>query len=198
MRRIPFLVAVLVLSACMNSSPEAQIKDLITEANYCDTAADCVDAGGKCPFDCYVFVNKNEVEHVKTAVQGFASQCTYSCLAIQGVDCVSNKCQPIFDAPPLDDTATDGNVGAACNADADCQTPMSFLTRSSCPFGSQCINSKCAVVCPMMNQDLNPQVRDSHAVTCAKDADCDCRNYIAEGTGDCRCVQEACVAVVAQ
>lgn len=99
------LLAVFLLTGCM--SAEAQIKQEIADANYCDVAADCVDAGGKCPFDCYIFVNKNEVERIKTMVEGYESKCMYSCLMMKGVECVDHKCTVIQDLPPAADNSAD-------------------------------------------------------------------------------------------
>ncbi len=98
---LPIIVlALLVLAGC-SASPgsEAYIKQQIAEANYCETPADCIDVGGKCPFDCYIFVNSSEVDRMKEMVDGYESTCTYSCLAISGVDCVSNRCQPVQQMP---------------------------------------------------------------------------------------------------
>ena len=93
MRNISSIMAagLLLLTAC--TSTEEQIKQELTEANYCETASDCVDIGSKCPFDCYILVNTAEADRMKIKVESFPSQCQYSCVAIQGVECVQNKCQ---------------------------------------------------------------------------------------------------------
>lgn len=96
-RRLLALTGLVILSGCM--SAEARIKEQIAEANHCETAADCVDVGGKCPFDCYIFVHKNEADRIRTLVEGYDSQCTYSCVAMNGVRCTENKCEVITDAP---------------------------------------------------------------------------------------------------
>ncbi len=98
---LPIIVAALLVLAGCSPSPgsEAHIKQEIAAANYCETPADCIDVGGKCPFDCYIFVNSSEVDRIKTMVEGYQSMCTYSCLAIEGVDCVENKCVPTYDMP---------------------------------------------------------------------------------------------------
>ena len=38
---------------------ESNLKSAIEKANYCEVDSDCVDAGEKCPFGCYNYVNKN-------------------------------------------------------------------------------------------------------------------------------------------
>ncbi len=36
----------------------------------------------------------------------------------------------------------------SCENDNQCETPMDYLVKSNCPYGSRCIEGKCAVVCP--------------------------------------------------
>lgn len=190
------IVGILLLTACSPATnSEAAIKEAIVAANYCDTPNDCVDVGGKCPFDCYIFVNMNEEERIKAMVEGYESDCTYSCLAITGVDCVEHTCKPMLDPPERVSDDTDGNTGADCTLHEDCHTPMDYLIRSSCPFTSMCIEGSCSVVCPMMQHDANPVISKSTPVSCAADADCTCTEFMA-GAGNCRCIDNACVAVM--
>lgn len=203
MKKILLSIAGAALLAACTQNQEAQIKQAIAEANTCETAADCVDIGAKCPFDCYIFVNKNESERIKTLVDGYPSQCEYSCLAISGVDCVDRKCTPLYDMPPTAEEAApldnpEGNVGAACVSDNECQTPMDYLVRSSCPFTSQCIENTCAVVCPMLDDDQTPQLSEHRPARCSVDSDCDCGGYAATDATACTCVSNECVAVVAR
>ncbi len=97
-KHLPLVLGFLLLTACAQSE-EAQIKEQIAEANYCETADDCVDVGAKCPFDCYIFVNKSEAERIKSMVDGYQSTCEYSCIAMTGVECVAKKCQVMTDMP---------------------------------------------------------------------------------------------------
>lgn len=39
-------------------------------------------------------------------------------------------------------------LDVSCNIDSDCETPMDYLIRSSCPFTSKCLENKCSVICP--------------------------------------------------
>lgn len=201
-KHLPLFLGFLLLTACAPSD-EAKIKQAIAEANYCETAADCVDVGAKCPFDCYIFVHKNEAERIKAMVDGYQSTCAYSCMAMTGVECIAKKCQVTTDMPaaaeeaaPLDNR--DGNVGAACTSDSECQTPMDYLVRSSCPFTSQCIDNACAVVCPMLEDDQTPQLSEHRPARCSVDSDCDCGAYAATDATACTCVSNECVAVVAR
>jgi hypothetical protein len=96
------LLSLLLLAACnpqasADPTDEEGIKREIVEANYCETASDCVDVGAKCPFDCYILTNKNEAARIKKMVDGFPSQCEYSCIAISGIECVQNVCKVIPD-----------------------------------------------------------------------------------------------------
>lgn len=70
------------------------IKKEIARANYCQTTSDCqVVAVSKCPFGCYVHVNKNEVSRIETLLNKYQSNCEYSCIEYPGVSCVANTCQ---------------------------------------------------------------------------------------------------------
>ena len=84
-------------------------------------------------------------------------------------------------------------MGAACRTSEQCETPMSYLLRSNCPFGSACIDGTCAVVCPMPSKGAQGW---SQPVACIRDADCDSGSYAAADLKNCRCVDGTCVAVV--
>lgn len=196
---LPILIAaLLLLSACSSDAmTQEQIKQEIAAANYCETPDDCVDVGGKCPFDCYIFVNGSEADRIKTMVDGHGTTCTYSCLAINGVDCVNNKCQPVHDMPAaVPDEITDGNIGASCTSDDQCITPLDYLIRSSCPFGAKCVDGACSVVCQMIGRQPDPSVSQFVPMSCGEDSDCDCGTYAGSDQFDCRCVDNACYAVI--
>lgn len=73
---------------------ESFIKKEIAKANYCQTTSDCqMVAVSKCPFGCYVHVNKNEASRIETLLNKYQSNCAYSCIEYPGVSCVSNTCQ---------------------------------------------------------------------------------------------------------
>lgn len=190
MHRFLLLACVLALASC--TSAEATVKQEIAKANYCETANDCVLVGSKCPFDCYIYANAKESDRIKSLVENYGSTCEYSCLQSFGVECKEHKCMPMTEQP----ISPEGNVGAACATDAECQTPMSYLTRSSCPFTSMCIQGACAVVCPMMTQDINPNVSQSHTISCTQDADCSCNEFAVGNSGTCNCVNGSCVAIM--
>ncbi|MDD4319016.1 MAG: hypothetical protein PHW10_01695 [Candidatus Peribacteraceae bacterium] len=183
------LFAVLLLSACAPS--ERQVKAELEKANRCEEAADCVLIGSKCPFDCYIYVHKDEAARMKAVVENFDAQCIYSCIQSTGVECEDNKCVAMTEEPaPL----LEGNVGAACSSSDECQTPVDFLVRSNCPFGSACIDGSCAVVCPMPSPQ--PTVGWTQPVACSEDTDCDCGTYASNDMENCRCIDGACLAVM--
>lgn len=75
---------------------EFYIKGQIDKANYCNVKEDCVDAGSKCPFGCYNYVNKNEVGRISKMIDSYSgTKCVYSCLYCPGVECRNNKCIPV-------------------------------------------------------------------------------------------------------
>lgn len=45
-----------------------------------------------------------------------------------------------------------------CKVDKDCETPMNYLLRSSCPYTTKCIDDKCTVVCPVFDGEKYPDV----------------------------------------
>ncbi len=176
--------ALMLLTGCA----EQALKLDLQEGNYCETKDDCVLIGSKCPFDCYVYANKDKAEELKERMYAFESDCEYSCIATAGVECRQNVCVAV----PETQAEGGGNTGASCTSDDECDTPMSYLIRSICPYDSRCVDGTCAVTCPMMDHDPVP----SQAVACTADADCDCSSYGALGTQECRCNNGQCVAVV--
>ena len=182
------LASLCILAGCAPSpTSEEGIKQAIEEANYCETKDDCVMVGSKCPFDCYIYANKSEADRIRTMVDGFNSTCEYSCIASDGVECLAGKCVTIPQgaAPNLE-----GNVGTACTSHDECDTPIDYLTRSSCPFVSMCVDGKCAVTCP--EGGLDPEADAS----CSADIDCTCENNAAGEDADCRCIDGTCMGVV--
>lgn len=87
------LIFVLITLSCSKS--ESYIKSKIEEANYCNTKEDCVNVGNKCPFGCYVYVNKNEADKISNLVNSYKSNCIYACIPCLDVECKNNRCEPI-------------------------------------------------------------------------------------------------------
>lgn len=92
---VVLLLLLIVALAYFDPRSEGSVKREIERANYCNTKSDCVDVGGKCPFGCYVFVNKNESQRIETLVNSYNSTCMYACIALKDFDCISGKCQAI-------------------------------------------------------------------------------------------------------
>jgi len=87
-------IALIVLISIFLFLPNQEdiIKSQIQKANYCEETLDCVDAGGKCPFGCYVFVNEAEVERISSLIKSYDSKCVYGCVSNVTVICENNKC----------------------------------------------------------------------------------------------------------
>ncbi len=89
------------------------------------------------------------------------------------------------------------SVGGGCIIDADCETPMDYLIRSSCPFESRCIENKCNVVC--MGPYKTKEDELNKIPQCNKNADCNCSSFY---TGDdiikCSCLNGLCAAIVSE
>lgn len=101
-KKIKILIAIMIIALTIiitiTSSPkikESRIKSSIQEANYCEVDSDCVDVGGKCPFGCYIYVNKNETEKISKLINSYESECIYDCLYCPSVSCENNKCKEI-------------------------------------------------------------------------------------------------------
>ncbi len=74
---------------------ESVIKTEIEKSNYCDVDSDCVDAGGKCPFGCWVYVNKNEVDKISQLIKSFDTTCVYDCVYCPTAICTNHKCNEV-------------------------------------------------------------------------------------------------------
>jgi hypothetical protein len=94
---IIFIMIVLVVSIfwAFPKIKESNIKSAIEKANYCEIDSDCVDAGGKCPFGCYAYVNKNEVEKISQLIQSYDSKCVYGCVSCPTSICENKKCEEV-------------------------------------------------------------------------------------------------------
>jgi hypothetical protein len=94
------LVAVMLVTALLLMPNEEEIiNEEIDDANYCTVDADCVDAGGKCPFGCYAYVNAAEVDKIRGLIQGFKSNCEYGCIGCPTAVCQEGKCKEVCDLP---------------------------------------------------------------------------------------------------
>lgn len=88
------LVGIFFIADFNKKITEKYIQNEINKANYCETNSDCsLVANSKCPFGCYIFVNKEEVDRIDNLLKNFESQCVYSCVQNQDVECINNKCQ---------------------------------------------------------------------------------------------------------
>jgi hypothetical protein len=92
------LVSVIILGGCSQNWPsqdKSYIVKEIEKANYCTTKEDCVDVGRKCPFGCYIYVNKDEVGRIRSLLDSYKSTCMFDCAYCPGVECKDKKCEPV-------------------------------------------------------------------------------------------------------
>jgi len=87
---IIFILIILLIISYKTS--ESYIRKQIERANYCSTKDDCTLISGKCPFDCNIYINKNEVLEIQNLIKFFDSYCMYKCMICKEFDCVNNKC----------------------------------------------------------------------------------------------------------
>lgn len=93
-----FLVPLVIgVQFVISKMEESQLRAAIEEANYCNFDLDCMDAGGKCPFGCYNYVNKNEVERMSGLIEAHDSKCVYGCASLADVICENNKCKEVLE-----------------------------------------------------------------------------------------------------
>ena len=109
------IVLILVIISVMYGLPYVEkyrVKNVIEKANFCETKDDCVQIVGKCPFDCYVHVNKKHEEEVKNLLENFTSNCIYSCVQKVEYDCVRGKCMgKMNNGSDRKEACADYNVG---------------------------------------------------------------------------------------
>lgn len=75
---------------------EGEIRAEIAAAQMCNTKEDCVTVASVCPFGCHITVNKMYEEKIRNLVESYPTNCMYSCVQQQGVDCVDSLCQPVI------------------------------------------------------------------------------------------------------
>jgi hypothetical protein len=86
-----------VLTAPGCGPSEEDIKKEIEAARPCASADECVDIGGYCPFGCSITVNKKEADRVRDLVEGYESNCVYSCIASKGISCEAGRCTTLVE-----------------------------------------------------------------------------------------------------
>ncbi len=95
-----WLIVVLIISYLLftfksTRTYENYIRGQIEKANYCEKKEECVNAGSKCPFGCYIYVNKNEVDRIKYLIVSYPMECLYDCMMCRDAECKDNKCEAV-------------------------------------------------------------------------------------------------------
>ncbi len=116
MKKILFIILWIILIialffACLEFQIDHKIRHYFAEkkiekANYCVTKDDCALVWSKCPFGCYVYVNKTKKEEIKNLINNFHDSCLYNCKENHKVECVKNKCEISYfkkEKPKLED-----------------------------------------------------------------------------------------------
>ncbi len=76
----------------VNLYAEKQINTLIESSKFCMVDSDCVLLSSKCPFDCYISVNKNHSKLIQEKIESFDSNCVYGCIMCSSSKCIDNVC----------------------------------------------------------------------------------------------------------
>lgn len=72
------------------------IKKEIETASHCESDTDCRVLDSKCPFGCFVAINRSETERIDQLIDGFNSTCDYKCMKSFGATCQENSCKIHF------------------------------------------------------------------------------------------------------
>ena len=100
-----------------------------------------------------------------------------------------------------------GNVGAVCQTNNECITPLEYLSQSNCSYTSLCIKNKCKVVCPrvfLSDEDPNHPLDDtpyiSPQVQCVTNTACaqSCSQREEYDTTKGACVNGDCYCIKAE
>ncbi len=182
------LPSLLLLTACGSLSAEAELKQELAKANYCDTSADCELIGSKCPFDCYVYVNAAEAGEMRAKLDAFPSECVYSCVRSLGVACEENVCVPILDEPgnadggeeEENDETEDGVTDEEENGEDTGTDGEENPDLAYCETDSDCVGATCCHPNAVVNREYAP---DCSAVLCTLEC---------SGPLDCGCGRPAC------
>jgi len=72
------------------------IKNQIKQYADCESDADCEVIDSKCPFGCYVAVNRDKLDEIKKNIEEYPNECENSCRLKRGTKCEDKKCKVIF------------------------------------------------------------------------------------------------------
>ena len=117
-------------------------------------------------------------------MESYPRQCRHD-----GVTYVEELDQPIVPPEPI-------GMEGACEVSKDCELPMEYAVRSSCPFQAYCKQHRCVVGCPMWREKAEDETSGEYRVACAEHEDCNCHLWDQQDEYPCQCLDEQCVSVV--
>ena len=92
---IYFLLPMPITLAC--SARQAGLNQQIEQLNYCSATEDCEAQALFCPFNCWVYVNRNaDFASLKAQIDAYGNECeacTFSCSeSPAATECIQGKC----------------------------------------------------------------------------------------------------------
>lgn len=75
---------------------ERGVEEALEDANYCDTADECVEVFPGCPLGCWAFVNEAELDDIQKKIDRYHDQhrdnCIYDCAGHGPIRCEEGRC----------------------------------------------------------------------------------------------------------
>jgi hypothetical protein len=92
---LSLLVPMLVGAGDDKSKLKDRISAEIAKAQVCKTKSDCAGPLYRCPFGCNIYVNKSEIDRIKTLLASYPEDCEFKCIPVKGFGCIGGRCQTI-------------------------------------------------------------------------------------------------------
>jgi len=93
------LTSGLLTAGCAPTREEVQ--QAIDDANYCDSADECVELSGDCDFDCPMLVNRAEEARIREMLEEYQDarrdSCPFMCSPLDSIQCSGGECRGVTD-----------------------------------------------------------------------------------------------------